>query len=302
MNWFKSDDRPALVKLVDDLPNSGITVYSLKALDFIVPGEWQNITDFQQLLKTVTREEDEAFLKSVAKKAIQLYDDKSEGYQTAMWLYSTVDKTDKALGTAALADKVSKRFKLFSFLDRLTPKADTTQVIDLTLKLIVELVAYTKINGLPGDSVSDFVKGLQLYSGEAKLRMGALICFDGLIPLGPDFITTGLDTLDNLNPKELAKNDTFKKLSDYIPGADAEGKLQFIHTGFNAAQSWMQNFITEHDLHVDKVVDSLTTYVDIADSKLDYLAAFIDMASNYYEHTGTQTLATRIIERAVNEV
>jgi hypothetical protein len=40
----------------------------------------------------------------------------------------------------------------------------------------------------------------------------------------------------------------------------------------------------------------------VADDKLDYIASFLDMLTNYFEHTGTQTLAIRMIERAVNEV
>jgi hypothetical protein len=32
------------------------------------------------------------------------------------------------------------------------------------------------------------------------------------------------------------------------------------------------------------------------------LGAFLDMTSNYYTHTGTQTLARRLIERAVAEI
>jgi len=41
-------------------------------------------------------------------------------------------------------------------------------------------------------------------------------------------------------------------------------------------------------------------FVEVADDKLDYLGAFLDV--NYYEHTGTQTLARRLIERAVAEI
>jgi len=42
--------------------------------------------------------------------------------------------------------------------------------------------------------------------------------------------------------------------------------------------------------------------VDIADDKLDYVAAFLDMTTNYFEHTGTQSVARRLIERAASEI
>jgi hypothetical protein len=41
--------------------------------------------------------------------------------------------------------------------------------------------------------------------------------------------------------------------------------------------------------------------MNIADSKLDYLAAFLDMSTNYYEHTGTQTVARNLILRAAEQ-
>jgi hypothetical protein len=41
--------------------------------------------------------------------------------------------------------------------------------------------------------------------------------------------------------------------------------------------------------------------MNVADSKLDYVAAFLDMSTNYYEHTGTQTVARNLILRAAQE-
>lgn len=64
----------------------------------------------------------------------------------------------------------------------------------------------------------------------------------------------------------------------------------------------MSNIVISRDLTPQKVVSNLQNFVEIADDKLDYLAAFLDVATNYYEHTGTQTLARRLIERAVAEI
>jgi hypothetical protein len=38
------------------------------------------------------------------------------------------------------------------------------------------------------------------------------------------------------------------------------------------------------------------------DGKLDYVAAFLDMTTNYYEHTGTQTVARSLVTRAMGEI
>jgi len=94
---------------------------------------------------------------------------------------------------AALANKVGEKIG-FWVLNRITPKADKAQTIDLSLKLVTELVAFCQIN-IPGDSIGDFVASLADYSGESLMRMVALVCVDGLIPLGPDFILKALSTL-----------------------------------------------------------------------------------------------------------
>jgi hypothetical protein len=64
----------------------------------------------------------------------------------------------------------------------------------------------------------------------------------------------------------------------------------------------MSGLVTSHNLTPRKVISNLQSFTQIADDKLDYLAAFIDVSTNYYEHTGTQTLARRLIERAVAEI
>ncbi|HIK44819.1 MAG TPA: hypothetical protein IGR64_07995, partial [Leptolyngbyaceae cyanobacterium M65_K2018_010] len=50
------------------------------------------------------------------------------------------------------------------------------------------------------------------------------------------------------------------------------------------------------------LVDSLDTVIQGSKSKLNYLGAFLDVSVKYYEHTGIQTLARRLIERAVAEI
>ncbi|MEH1932613.1 MAG: hypothetical protein V7L14_02560 [Nostoc sp.] len=292
----------SIFELVDKLPTGGLTVSMLKALDFVAPGEWQNTVGFVNTIKTVTGEDDEDLIQQIGERAIYLFNDKSQGYQTALWLYQTVDATDKALGAAALANKVGEKIPLFGFLNSVTPKPDKAQTIDLTLKLVAELVAFCQINGIPGDSIGDFVASLGEYSGESLIRMVALVCVDGLIPLGPGFISKALSMLDQTNPQELEQNSTFQSIKDVIPGDNPAGKLNFMSESFDSVKGWMSGLVSANDLTPQKVVHNLQGFIDIADDKLDYLAAFIDVSTNYYEHTGTQTLAHRLIERAVAEI
>lgn len=292
----------SIFELVDQLPTNNLTVSMLKALDFVAPGEWQNTVGFVNTIKTVTGETDDALIQQIGERAIYLFNDKSQGYQTALWLYQTVDGTDKALGAAALANKVGENIAMLGFLNSLTPKPDKAQTIDLTLKVVVELVAFCQINGIPGDSIGDFVASLGEYSGESLIRMVALICVDGLIPLGPDFISKALSGISQTSPQDLAQNSTFQSIKDTIPGNGDAGKLNFIGQSFDSVKGWMSDIVTSNDLTPQKVISNLQSFTQIADDKLDYLAAFIDVATNYYEHTGTQTLARRLIERAVAEI
>lgn len=289
-------------EIVDNLSTGNITVKALNALDFIAPGEWENIVGFKNTIRQVTGEDDDDLIHQIGERVIWLYNDKSEGYQRAMWLYQTVDNADTALGAAALANKVGEKIGFLGFLNKVTPKADKAQSIDLGLKIVVELLAFCSINGIPGDNIGDFVKSLADYSGESIMRMAALVCFDAMIPLGPDFIQKAGEIIEGLNASELEKHPTFGKVSEMIPGGSSSGKLAFIGNSFSSVTGWMNNFVESKGLTVDGITGQLSKYIEIADDKLDYLAAFLDMTTNYYEHTGTQTIAKHIIDRAYAEI
>jgi hypothetical protein len=289
-------------ELVDQLPTGGITVMALKSLDFVIPGQWQNLVGFDNTIRAVTGETDEGLIQQIGERAVTLYNDKSQGYQRALWLYQTVDSASGALGAAALANKIGQDISFLGVLKNLTPKPEKAQSIDLCVKLVVELVAFCQINGIPGDSIGDFLAALKDYGGESLMRMAALVCFDGLIPLGPDFALKGLSAIRQMTPADLDHNQTFRGVKDLIPGNNTPGKLSFINQSFESTKGWMENFVAAHNLTPEKVVNNLTKFVDISKDKLDYLGAFMDMYVKYYEHTGVQTLARRLIERAVAEI
>ena len=292
-----------IFEAVDNLATGGITVMALNSLDFVIPGQWQNIVGFENTITAVTGTDDADYIQAIGERAVALYNDKSQGYQTAMWLYETVDAGSSALGAAAMASKVGSSIPLLGFLNNITPKAETAQTIDLGVKLVAEIVAYCQINGLPGDSVGDFLAALMdQYSGPSLMRMAALICFDGLVPLGPDFIIKAIDGLSGMGPDQLEENKTFQGLKEVIPGGDSGGQLGFINQSMDSVRGWMSSFVEDRGLSPEAVVGNLRGFVEVADDKLDYLGAFIDMSTNYYSHTGTQTLARSLIERAAAEM
>lgn len=287
---------------VDALPKGGLTVFALNSLDFVVPGQWNNLTGWENTIRVVTGEEDSAVIQAVSDRAIALFNDTSENYQNALWLYETIDSAGSALGTAALANKVGQKVPLLGLLNKLTPRADKAQAIDLSLKLIVEILTFCQINGIPGNSVGDFMASLGDYGGESLMRMAALICFDGLIPLGPDFLYLVTDKLASLTDGDLRANSGFKQIKRFIPDRGTGGQLGFIRDSFGTVSDWMGNFVADRDLTPQKVVSSLQSFIEVSDDKLDYLAAFLDMSTNYYAHTGVQTLAKRLIDRAYAEI
>jgi hypothetical protein len=291
-----------IFEAVDNLATGGITVMALNSLDFVIPGQWQNIVGFENTITAVTGTDDAEYIQAIGERAVALYNDKSQGYQTAMWLYETVDAGSSALGAAAMASKVGESIPLLGFLNNLTPKAETAQTIDLGVKLVAEVVAFCQINGIPGDSVGDFLAALADYGGESLMRMAALICFDGLVPLGPDFIVKAIDGLSGMGPDQLEGNKTFQGIRDVIPGGDSGGQLGFINQSMDSVRGWMSDFVESRGLSPEMVVGNLRGFVEVADDKLDYLGAFIDVSTNYYSHTGTQTLARRLIERAAAEM
>lgn len=293
----------SIFELVDNLPDNNITTMMLRSLDSFVPGEWENTVGFVNTIRKVTGETDEELIQQIGDRAVWLYNDKSQGYRRAMWLYQTVDRADTALGSAALANKVGNKIPLVgNLLTRVTPNPNKAQAIDLAIKSVVELVAFCQINGIPGDSIGDFVAALGDYSGESLMRMATLVCVDGLLPLGPDFLLKVQSTLSGIKPQDLESNSTFQGVSESIPGGNMSGKLDFVGESFDSIKGWMSDFVSRKNLSPEKVMNNLQGFLEFSNSKLDYVAAFIDVSTNYYEHTGTQTLARRLIERAFDEI
>jgi murein DD-endopeptidase MepM/ murein hydrolase activator NlpD len=289
-------------QLVDELPESSVTTHMLKALDYVVPGKWQNLTGFDNTIRVVTGESSPERVKAIREHALKLYQDEKEGYQKAVWLYQTVDTTDRALAAAALANKVANKIGFLSFLNKLTPKSDTVQSIDLGLKLVVEMTAFTLVNGLPRDGVRQFAQSLKNYGDENAMRMATLVCVDGVIPLGPDFVSKAAAVFEKADEADLTKNASYQKVSGLLPGDNPAEQLSYIKRTFASAQDWMSDLQNKYSLTPSNLAGKLGSAMEIADSKLDYLGAFLDATTSYYQHTGTQSIARSLILRSADEV
>lgn len=331
-----------IYKLVDELPTRSITVRVLKTLDFLAPGEWENLVGFTETINAVTGETDDAVVQKIGERAIALFNDRSQGYRRAMSLYTTVDRVDRlAVGPLAMVNTAGAQIRWLGFLKRFTPKAEPLQGLDLALKIVAELAAFTLVNGIPGDSIGDFAKSLRSYGKESAMRMTALVALDGVLPLGPNFLDSVANTLRGTSPNELTQNKLYQGIENFLPGgsdfsqgrqakpsagpskydphgggraaaapatttsrynSEPESRLGFINDSFNEVRSWMSDLVDRTQLTREKLADKLSGVVEVTDTSLDYAAAFLDMSTNYFEHTGTQTVARRLVERAVHEI
>jgi hypothetical protein len=295
-----SNSQQPLSTLVESLPHDGLTVRLLHGLDYLVPGSWENETNFATLIGKVVGETDESVIQAVGERAIALYADPELGYQRAVWIYETVDTVDRVAGGATLLGEVASRFDL-SFLGNLVPKADTAQAIDAAVKLGAELAAFCQINGLPGDSVGDFASSLTSAAKEDLIRIAAWLAFDCVLPLGPDAIGKVTDRLSQASEAQLGESSLFAKIQDYLPGGIAQKKELLLQT-LASSTGFFTSFIQDRGLSSSGILGKVSEYVQLSDDKLDVAAGMIDVSTNYFEHTGIQTVARRVITRAYSEL
>ncbi len=291
----------ALHEVVESLPQSSLTTHLLGALDYLVPGEWTNITTFEGMVRDATGESDEGIIQQVGERAIALFADENNGYQRAVSVFRGVDSASTVAGAAAMANLLGQQFDVLSFMTDVTPKPDTTQAIDAALKLGAELTAFTLVNGIPGDSVGDFVSSLANYGKEEKMRFAAWLAFDCIVPLGPDFLNLILGAIESVSLDELADNRVFRFVSDHLPG-DIAQKRDTLRSNVDQTRGHIEGFVGERGMSQESLLARVREYVQIADDKLDVLAAALDLSTNTFEHTGIQTVARRVITRAYGEI
>lgn len=293
---------PSLNEVLEELPETSITTRLLHMLDYVVPGEWQNIVNFEQMIKSVTGEEDQSIIQQVGERAIMLYNDPDNGYRRAVWIYKLIDDTQGLAGMEELADKLSHRFEFLSFLDKVSPKADTMQAIDAGVKLLGEMAAFCYTNGLPGDSVGDFAASFANAQKEDAMRLASFLAFDCVLPLGPDFMIKLTDGISSLTGGMLSQNSRFSKILSFLPGNDLLQAKDLLMTNFDATKGSLEQFAADKGIEQSSLLGKVKDLLGTTDDKLDYVAAGLDLVSNHFEHTGIQSVARRVISRAYGEI
>ncbi|CAN5561522.1 hypothetical protein BH09MYX1_BH09MYX1_42200 [soil metagenome] len=287
-------------QILEALPETSLTTRALSALDYLVPGEWKNITSFQAMIVDATGESDEALLQQVGEKAFKIWFDESTGYQRAVTIYQLVDAESKIAGAAALTSMASQRFQVLEFMKDLAPKPDTVQAIDAGVKFVAELAAFTSMRGLPGDSIGDFAASLAHCTKEDSMRLAAWLAFDCVLPLGPDFLKKLLDGIEG-GADKLAKHSVFQKLAGYLPGG-AEGGKGLIKGVLESSGDHLTTFVQSKGMTQDNLLAKARELIEVSDDKLDLVAAALDIGTSYFEHTGIQTVSRALVTRAYGEI
>lgn len=291
-----------LEELLASLPESNMTVRLLHMLDYLVPGEWNNVNSLHLAVREATGEGEEDVIGAIAGRAIELYMDPDNGYQRAVSLYSMVDSASTFAGFTSFAAKLGEDVEWLGFLQNVTPKLETTQSIDAGLKLACELGAFCMTNGLPGDSIGDFMGALANSAKEDKMRLAAWVACDCFLPLGPDFMQKIIATVENAAESDFMQSGLFQRVSEFLPGGGFGEKKDLVTNNLKSAEGYVQGFVAERGMTHDGVLAKIKELIDVNEDRLDYAAAIIDMSTNYFQHTGTQSVARRVITRAYGEI
>jgi hypothetical protein len=291
-----------ILERLDRLPKRNLTVLALKGVSTLVPGGWRNITSADDLIADVVGSSDPELIASVRSRADVLSRARHEGYSRAMSLYDAVNRSQKAAGGLRVLANVGGALPLVKQMAQLTPASETLQAVDLSLKVAAELLAFTQVNGLPGNSFGDFAASLREYSGEASVRMAAMVCFDALLPLGDDALQRLDSLLGRVGQKDLRALPAYAGMASLIPGRGDEAHLSFLRQGVDTWLGWAGGFASGLGLTGQKAVRALESTMGPWQGGFDQLATFLDAFTDTYQHTGVQAIARRLVERAAAEI
>jgi len=245
---------------------------------------------------------DPELIAQVRARADALSQARHEGYSRAMSLYDAVNRSQKAAGGLRVLANVAGALPLVKQMAKLTPASETLQAVDLSLKVAAELLAFTQVNGLPGNSFGDFAASLREYSGEASVRMAAMVCFDALLPLGDDALQRLDSLLGRVGQKDLRALPAYAGMASLIPGRGDEAHLSFLRQGVDTWLGWAGGFASGLGLTGQKAVRALESTMGPWQGGFDQLATFLDAFTDTYQHTGVQAIARRLVERAAAEI
>ncbi len=292
----------SVLERLERLPRRNLTVLAIKGLSSLVPGGWPNITRADALIGDVLGSTDPELIRQVRARADVLSRARHEGYGRALSLYDAVNRSQKAAGGLRLLANIGGALPLVQRVADLTPTSDTLQAADLSLKVAAEMLAFTQVNGLPGDSFGDFAAALGEYAGEARVRMAALICFDALLPLGDQALQRLDGLLGGVDKRDLRQLPAYAGMARLLPGRGDGDHLTFLRRSIEPWLGWAGGFSSQLGLTGQKAVQALEGTLGPWQGSFKQMATFLDAFTDTYQHTGVQAVARRLVERAAAEI
>ncbi len=290
----------SVIRAVDALPTSGLTITALQLLDRIVPGQWVNTTSFEDILREVSGETKLGVNNALRERAIKL-EAGNPRYGQAVKVFTLVDTVDQVAAGAAMASKIGAMFGGLGFLEKFTPKPATSQAIDAGLKLVAEAIAFGLLEGRPTEGskgLTRFAAALEDYARFDLIRLAGWVVFDGMLPLGPAFVDRVRQSLRGAAAENFASNKAFQALGSHIPGKDIDAKRGFVVDTLDSAADWVTTFVKDKGISQDKVTKQISGALGMVGGGAEVLAAAIDASTNYTAHTGTQTVARALARHA----
>ena len=87
-----------IYKELEALPERNLTTIALNTLDYLVPGQWQNIRSLEAMIVHTTGLTDQRQIQLIGERAIDLYADPANRFTQALKVYRVVDTVDKVVG------------------------------------------------------------------------------------------------------------------------------------------------------------------------------------------------------------
>lgn len=296
----------SVIAALESLPTTGLTVQALQTLDRVVPGEWSNVTRFDAMVADICGPDAPPRLVAQVRLLAQGIEQRDgQRFSQALQIYQVVDRVDQAAAAVSAASTaasaVSSMFGGLSFLADVAPKPDTTQALDAGMKLVAELLAFSRLHGLPSmdaDGIAHFANALADYGRYDLLRIAAWVVFDGVLPLGPDFMAEITRTWRGLATSALSSHGLFDAVGDRIPGDSVADKQGFVISTLETTGDWVNRFIADKGLTQGGVMQQLDSISSLGAGGMDVAAAAIDASTSITAHTGTQTVARALAREA----
>ena len=203
-----------VLERMEHLPRRNFTVLTVKAIGGLAGG-FQTITSADALSRA-----------------------RHGGYGRALSLDAAINRSQKASGGLRVLANGTGGLPLVKRMAQLVPPKDTLQAVDLNLKVAAEMHAFTRVNGLPGDSFADVAAALQNDAGGAKLRMAALLCFDALLPLGDQALQRQEGLLAGVSGRDLRQVPAAAGMAGLIASRGDEAHLSFLRQGVRTWLGW----------------------------------------------------------------